>query len=165
MLKNLKILKTMKDKRFEKLVEELDNEKFLFTMTKDEIKDRILKNIKVERIEENHAPVINGRGELEELLEIRLKVGDLMNQSQQIELTLTHTGSEEESDVYSIFGSIYFEFEDLSVGESEEITRLSNSHTVSGRPEGVLKWLDSQIDSMTSEEVGEDGEYFRYLFN
>lgn len=165
MLKILKILKITKDKRFEKLVEELEKEKFKFTMTKEQIKDRITQNIRVEAVEENHAPVINNRGELEELLEIRLKVGNLMNQSQQIELTLTHTGSDEESEVYSIFGSIYFEFEDMYLGEAGEITRLSDGHTASGRPDGILYWLDLQIEGMTSEEVGEDGYYFRYLFN
>lgn len=155
----------MKDKRFKDAINEIEKEKFKFTMTKDQIKERILQNRKVERIEENVAPVINNRGELEELLEIWLKVGDLINRSQTIELTLTHTGSDAESDVYSIFGSIYFEFEDMHLGESEEITRLSDSHTASGRPEGVLDWLDLQIKGMTSEEVDDNGNYFRYLFN
>lgn len=155
----------MKDKRFEKLVEELENEKFLFTMTKDQIKDRILKNIKVKCVGENHAPVINDRGELEEVIDIRLKIDDWMNQGQRIELTLTHTGTDVESEVYSIYGSIHFEFEELAVGEPNEIIRLSDSHTVSGRPEGVLDWLESQIRHMTSEEVNKDGVYFRYVFN
>lgn len=155
----------MNDKRFEKLVEELGKEKFKFTMTKEQIRVRILQNRKVERIEENLAPVINNRGELEEVIDIRLKIGEWMNRNQSIELTLTHTGADAESDVYSIFGSIYFEYEDLYLDEPNEIIRLSDSHTASGRPEGVLNWLDSQIKSMTSEEVGEDGEYLRYLFN
>lgn len=155
----------MNDKRFEDAINEIEKEKFKFTMTKEQIKDRILQNSKVERIEENVAPVINSRGEIEELLEIWLKVGDLINRSQTIELTLTHTGSDDKSDVYSIFGSIYFEYEDMYVGLSNEITRLSDSHTASGRPDGILDWLDLQIKHMTSEEVDDNGNYFRYLFN
>lgn len=155
----------MNDKRFEKAIKELEKEKFEFSMTKEQIKERILQNIKVEKIEENVAPVINNRGELEEMLEIQLKIGDLMNRSQRIELTLTHTGSDVESEVYSIFGSIYFDFEDIYTGLSNEITRLSDAHTASGRPEGILDWLDLQIKRMTSDEVNKDGVYFRYLFS
>lgn len=155
----------MNDKRFEDAINEIEKEKFQFTMTREQIKDRILQNSKVEKIEENIAPGINSRGEFEEVIEIQLKIGNYMNQNQTIELTLTHTGPDAESDVYSIFGSIHFEYEDLYLGLSNEITRLSDYHTASGRPEGILDWLDLQIKHMTSEEVGEDGNYFRFLFN
>lgn len=155
----------MNDKRFEDAINEIEKEKFKFTMTKEQIKERILQNRKVEKVEQCEVASINSRGELEELLEIWLKVGDLINRSQTIELTLTHTGSDDKSDVYSIFGSIYFEYEDMYLGESNEITRLSDSHTASGRPDGILDWLDLQINHMTSEEVDDNGNYFRYLFN
>ena len=155
----------MEDKRFEDAINEIEKEKFEFTMTKEQIKDRITQNIKVKCVEENQSPVINNSGELEEMLEIQLKIDDWMNRCQRIELTLTHTGNDVESEVYSIFGSIYFEFEEMEVGESNEIIRMSDAHTVSGRPEGVLDWLESQIKRMTSEEVNEYGVYFRYLFN
>lgn len=154
----------MESKNLNAAMEMLAQEKFKFTLTKEQIKNRILQNKKVDSIEENFIR-INDRGELEEKLEIQLKIGDFISQSQQIELTLTHTGNDAESDVYSIFGSIDFEFEDLYFGESKEITRLGDYHTASGRPDGILEWLDSQIDSMTSKEVCEDGEYLRYLFN
>ena len=140
-------------------------DKFEFTMTKDQIKARILQNRKVEKVEQCEVASINSRGELEELLFIRLKIGEWMNRNQSIELTLTHTGADVESDVYNIFGNIYFEYEDLYLDEPNEIVRLSDSHTASGRPEGVLNWLESQIDTMTSKEAGEDWEYLRYLFN
>lgn len=152
------------DKKFEAMVKSLDEDKLRFTMSKDEILDRILKNKKVEEII-SIKPSINKRGEFEDTLDITLKVGDFIGQFLSIELTLTHTGAEEESDVYNIFGSIRFDSDDWSVGEAKEIRRLSDYHTSSGRPEGVLGWLESEIDHMTSDEVDGEGKYLRYLYN
>ena len=153
------------DKKFEAMLKNLDDEKIRFTMSKDEIKERILKNKKVDEIRSNGAPSINKRGELEDSLAIKLKVGDHIGQDLSIDLTLTHTGADEESDVYNIFGSICFDSEDWELGEAKEIIRLSDSHTASGRPEGILEWLETQIDRMTSDDVDGECKYFRYLFN
>ena len=150
--------------KFKEALDSLDEDKLRFTMSKDKIIEMILKNKKVEEIRSiKHS--INKRGEFEDTLDITLKVGDFIGQFLSIELTLTHTGSDEESDVYNIFGTISFDYEDWSVGEAKEILRLSDYHTASGRPEGILEWLYLQIDHMTSDDVDEEGKYYRYLYN
>lgn len=150
--------------KFKEMLNSLDEDKLRFTMSKDKIKERIAKNKKVDEVRSNGTS-INNRGELEDTIAITLKVGEFIGQFLSIELTLTHTGSDEESDVYNIFGSISFDSEDWSIGEAKEILRLSDYHTASGRPEGILEWLDLQIDNMTSDDVDEEGKYYRYLYN
>lgn len=150
--------------KFKEVLDSLDEDKILFTMPKDKITERIKKNKKVVEIR-SKGTSINKRGELEDILSITLNVGDFIGQFLSIELTLTHTGSEEESDVYNIFGNISFDYDDWSLGEATEILRLSDYHTASGRPEGILEWLESEIDHMTSDEVDGEGKYYRYLYN